>query len=64
MYDIAQADEFFLASSARCALPVREVDRFRPKASVPGPITRRLMEAFVEETGFDFSRYITPNANP
>jgi len=57
MYDIAQADEFFITSSAICALPVREVDRFRPKASIPGPITQRLIEAFTEETGFDFSKY-------
>ena len=64
VYDVAQAEEFFLASSARCALPVRQVDGFRPKASVPGSITRRLMEAFVEETGFDFSRHIRVNAKP
>jgi branched-chain amino acid aminotransferase len=63
LYDIAQAEEFFLASSAICALPVREVDGFRPKGPVPGPITLRLIQAFVEETGFDFSRYITPDAN-
>jgi len=53
-YDLAQAEEFFLTSSAICALPVREVDSFRPKAPVPGPVTRRLIEAFVAETGFDF----------
>jgi len=58
LYDIAQAEEFFLASSAICALPVRKVDGFRPQASIPGPLTRRLMEAFVEETGFDFSKYV------
>jgi len=58
IYDIAQAEEFFLTSSPLCAIPVREVDSFRPKAPVPGPTTQRLIEAFVEETGFDFSRYI------
>lgn len=64
MYDIAQAEEFFLTSSARCALPVREVDGFRPKAPVPGPITGRLMEEFVEETGFDFSTYAEGQSMP
>ncbi len=64
MYDIAQAEEFFLASSARCTLPVREVDGFKPKTSVPGPVTRRLIEAFVEETDFDFSRYMKVKAKP
>ncbi len=56
MYDVAQAEEFFLTSSAICAVPVRQVDSFLPKAGAPGPITRRLIEAFVEETGFDFRR--------
>jgi branched-chain amino acid aminotransferase len=64
MYDIAQAEEFFLTSSARCALPVREVDGYRPKAPVPGPVTQRLIEAFVEETDFDFSRYMKVKAKP
>jgi branched-chain amino acid aminotransferase len=55
LYDIAQAEEFFLTSSAVCAMPVREVDGFRPKAPVPGPVTKRLIEGFIKETGFDFS---------
>jgi branched-chain amino acid aminotransferase len=57
MYDVAQAEEFFITSSPTCAMPVREVNGFLPKAPVPGPITQRLIEAFVEETGFDFSRH-------
>jgi branched-chain amino acid aminotransferase len=64
IYDIAQADEFFLTSSAICAMPVREVDGFHPKASVPGPITQRLIEAFIEETGFDFSTYGATQIKP
>jgi branched-chain amino acid aminotransferase len=66
MYDVAQAEEFFITSSAICAMPVREVDSFRPKAEVPGPITRRLIDAFAEETGFDFrNRPAAPRgANP
>jgi branched-chain amino acid aminotransferase len=52
-YDLAHAEEYFISSSAVCAMPVREIDRFRPRAAVPGPITRRLMEAFAAETGFE-----------
>ena len=59
MYDIAQAEEFFLTASTSCVMPVRDVDGFRPKASIPGPLTQRLMAAFVEETGFDFSKYLS-----
>ncbi len=54
MYDVAQADEYFITSSAICAMPVREVDSFRSRAGVPGPVTLRLIESFVEETGYDF----------
>ncbi len=57
VYDIAQAEEAFLTASTSCVMPVQEVDGFRPKAPIPGPLTRRLMGAFVEETGFDFSKY-------
>ena len=57
IYDIAQAEEFFLTTSASCALPVREVDGYRPKALVPGPVTQQLMKAFAEETGFNFLRH-------
>lgn len=61
-YDLAQADEYFITSSAICAMPVREIDGFRPAAPVPGPVTRRLMEAFVEETGYDFRERLKAEA--
>jgi branched-chain amino acid aminotransferase len=56
MYDISQADEFFITSSAISAMPVREVDGYRPKTSVPGTITKQIIQAFIDETGFDFSQ--------
>jgi branched-chain amino acid aminotransferase len=56
IYDIAQAEEFFLTSSVSCALPVREVDGFLSRTPIPGPVTKKLMDAFVEETGFDFCK--------
>jgi branched-chain amino acid aminotransferase len=54
LYDIAQAEEFFITSSAICATPVASVDSFRPREAVPGPITTRLIDAFAADTGFDF----------
>jgi branched-chain amino acid aminotransferase len=57
-YDLTQSEEFFLTSSATCVTPVREVHGVRPLSPIPGPITRRLMEAFAEETGFDFLSYL------
>jgi len=55
-YDLAQAEEFFLSSSLSCAVPIRDVDGYPPRGPVPGPLTQRVMAAFAEETGFDFSR--------
>ncbi len=53
LYDLAQSEEFFITSSASCVTPVREVYGIRPSSPVPGPVTKRLMRAFAEETGFD-----------
>jgi len=53
LYDLVQSDEFFITSSATCVTPVREVNGIRPLSPVPGPVTKRLMKAFAEETGFD-----------
>lgn len=55
-YDLAQAEEFFLTSSAFCAIPVSRVDRFVPANGSPGPITDALIDAFAKETGFDLRR--------
>jgi len=54
MYDVGQAEEFFLTHSSACVLPVRQVDRYTPTAEVPGRVTSLLMKAFAEETGIDF----------
>ncbi|MBO6784315.1 MAG: aminotransferase class IV [Alphaproteobacteria bacterium] len=54
MYDVAQADEFFITSSGVCAMPVSAVDDFLPRHPVPGPLTERLIEAFAADTGLDF----------
>ncbi|MBM4276347.1 MAG: hypothetical protein FJ130_00495 [Deltaproteobacteria bacterium] len=59
LYDLAQSDEFFLTSSVTCVTPVREVHGIRPSSPVPGPVTKRLMAAFVDETGFDFRKYLS-----
>lgn len=56
MYDVAQAEEFFITSSAICATPVASVDGFTPKFEVPGPVTECLINAFAADTGYDFRR--------
>lgn len=56
MYDIAQADEVFVTSSAFGALPVRRVGRFVPRSPSPGPITRSIQAAMADEVGVDLPR--------
>jgi branched-chain amino acid aminotransferase len=55
MYDVGQAEEYFMTQSSTCVVPVRQVDRYTPTEPVPGSVTTRLMKAFVEITGFDYS---------
>lgn len=52
-YDVAQADEVFVTSSAFGALPVRRVGRFVPRHPTPGPITRAIQAAMAAEVGVD-----------
>lgn len=54
-FDIATADEAFITSTSLCMCPVRAFNG-EPVAepALPGPVTRRLMDAFAEEVGHDF----------
>ncbi|MFN4089834.1 MAG: aminotransferase class IV [Alphaproteobacteria bacterium] len=55
MFDAATADEMFLTSTSLCILPV---SRFNGQAvgegAVPGPVTKRLIDAYAAEVGCDF----------
>jgi branched-chain amino acid aminotransferase len=53
MFDIAQADEIFVTSSAYGAIPVRRVGRFVPVLPVPGPVTLAIQAAMTAEVGLD-----------
>jgi branched-chain amino acid aminotransferase len=44
--DLLSADEAFLTSTTREIVPIREVDETVVGTGRPGPLTRRLMEAF------------------
>jgi branched-chain amino acid aminotransferase len=55
LYEAAAADELFLTSTSLCVCPVASLNGYRPRAGeLPGPVTRRLQEAFAELVGFDF----------
>src|SRR5581483_1231726 len=55
LFDAYNADEAFLTSTSLCICPVRSVNgaEIGPGA-VPGPVTRRLIEAYCRLVDFDF----------
>ena len=55
VYDAVTADEVFLTSTSLCICPVRSVNG-QPIGGgvVPGPVTRRLTQAYVAHVGTDF----------
>jgi branched-chain amino acid aminotransferase len=55
LYDAYKADELFLTSTSLCICPVRSVNG-NPigDGGVPGPITKRLTDAYIELVDCDF----------
>ena len=55
VYDAVTADEVFLTSTSLCICPVRSVNGHAIRdGKVPGPITRRITDAYVALVGTDF----------
>ena len=54
LYDAATADEIFMTSTSLCICPVRSVGGRALPAPIPGPITRRLSDAYARLVGCDF----------
>ena len=55
LYDATKADEIFLTMTSMCICPVRSLEGTRTKAvTVPGPVTRRLQEAWIKRVDCDF----------
>jgi branched-chain amino acid aminotransferase len=55
VYDGATADEIFLTSTSLCLCPVRSLNGQRVgQGPVPGPLTRRLTDAYRAHVGMDF----------
>jgi branched-chain amino acid aminotransferase len=55
LYDAYTADEIFLTSTSLCICGVRSLNGNKPTAGkVPGPITKRLMDAYKEDVGCDY----------
>ncbi|HEX9646065.1 MAG TPA: aminotransferase class IV [Alphaproteobacteria bacterium] len=55
LFDAYIADEVFLTSTSLCICGVRSLNGARiDSGAVPGPITRKLTDAYVDLVGFDF----------
>ena len=55
LFDAYTADEMFLTSTSLCICGVRSLNGARiDSGAVPGPITRKLTDAYVDLVGFDF----------
>jgi branched-chain amino acid aminotransferase len=54
LYDASTADEIFMSSTSLCLCPVRSIGGRALPAPVPGPVTRRLTEAYAKFVDCDF----------
>jgi branched-chain amino acid aminotransferase len=55
MFDAANAEEMFLTSTSLCILPVRNFNGEKvADGRIPGPITKRLTDAYIAEVKCDF----------
>ena len=54
LYDAATADEIFMTSTSLCICPVRNIGGRRLPLPLPGPVTRRLTEAYAQQVDCDF----------
>lgn len=54
LYDAATADEIFMTSTSLCLCPVRSIGGRVLPTPFPGPVTRRLSEAYARDVGCDF----------
>jgi branched-chain amino acid aminotransferase len=53
-YDAANADEIFMTSTSLCICPVRSLGGREIPPPLPGPVTRRLTEAYAHSVDCDF----------
>ena len=60
LFDAATADEIFMTSTSLCLCPVRSIGGRTLSGPLPGPVTRRLSEAYARAVDCDFvAQYLT-----
>ena len=53
-YDVYLADEAFISSTRYCLLPVASLNGYSLSQELPGPVTRRVLDAWRETAGVNF----------
>jgi branched-chain amino acid aminotransferase len=53
-YDAANADEIFMTSTSLCICPVRSLGGRKMPLPVPGPVTKRISDAYAASVDCDF----------
>lgn len=61
LFDAYNADEAFITSTSFCICPIQSINgRAMAAGRIPGPITKKLIEAYVEMVGFDwYAQYLS-----
>ena len=62
VYNVMTADEAFLTSTPFCVMPVSHINGARVGSDVPGPVVRRLQQAWSERVGLDIVEQIVRGA--
>ena len=63
-HDVYLAEEAFVSSTRNCIVPVDTLNGLRLSRDLPGPTTRRLMDAWRELVGLDFVRQALDHLPP
>jgi len=60
LYDAGVADEIFMTSTSLCICPVRSIGGRKLPAPLPGPVTKRISDAYAKFVDCDFvAQYLT-----
>jgi branched-subunit amino acid aminotransferase/4-amino-4-deoxychorismate lyase len=62
VYHVINADEAFLASTPYCLMPVTKINGVPIADGKPGPVFRRLLDAWSKEVGLDIGKQILDGA--
>jgi branched-chain amino acid aminotransferase len=62
VFNVMSADEAFTASTPYCLMPVTRINGVPIADGKPGPIFRRLLEAWGQEVGLDIEKQIVEGA--